>query len=203
MPIMQRNRSAVSRVWQSGRNGKLILGGVAAVVVLCVVLALALVLRPPPSNNNAADIIITTPTLQLRAEASAPQPAAAFPSPLPEETQAAPAPTDLPAPAAAPTEAQPLPPTASIESSPTPAAPAGPQATLKAGNEFVNVRSGPGLSFDIVVELKPGQAVPVLGKSADGVWWQIGLPDNSGSTGWAFAEYLDITGDTSGVPVVQ
>ena len=193
MPIMERNRGVVSRLWRSGRNGRLTLGVIAAVILLCLGATLALVMRPAPSpQGSAADIVITTPTARAQVEVTAG--ADAFPTPA-EDAQPAPplpdAPTPTIEPAVVPTTA------------PPPTAISGPQASLKAGNEFVNVRAGPGLSFDKVGELKPGQRVPVRGKSADGAWWQIILPDSAGGTGWVFAEYLDLSGDAASLPVID
>lgn len=193
MPIMERNRGVVSRLWRSGRNGRLTLGVIAAIILLCLVMMLVLVTRPAPSpQGGAADIVITTPTARLQAEATTA--ADAFPTPA-EDAQPAPSPTDTPTPTIEPASAPTF--------APPPTAISSPQASLKAGNEFVNVRAGPGLSFDKVAELKPGQRVPVRGKSADGAWWQINLPDNPNSTGWVFAEYLDLFGDAASLPIVQ
>lgn len=190
---MERNRGMVSRLWRSGRNGRLALGVLAAVILLCLVGTLALVTQPAPSpQGSAADIVITTPTARLQSEATLG--ARAFPAPA-EDAQTAPPPADAPTPTIAPV----LVPTVA----PPPTAISIPQASLKAGNEFVNVRAGPGLSFDKVAELKPGQRAAVLGKSADGAWWQINLPDSPDRTGWVFAEYLDLSGDPASLPVAQ
>lgn len=193
MPIMERNRGIASRLWRSGRNGRLTLGIIAAVILLCLGTTLALLTRPAPSpQGSAADILITTPTARPEVEATAGADASSTAS---QDAQPAPPPTDAPTPT--------IEPTAAPTTTPPPTAISGPQASLKAGNEFVNVRSGPGLSFDKVSELKPGQRVPVRGKSADGAWWQITLPDNPNSIGWVFAEYLDLSGDPASLPVIE
>lgn len=192
MPIMERNRGIVSRLWRSGRNGRLALGAIAAIIALCLVTALALVLRPAASpQDRAGDIVITTPTARPQSEATAA--AIALPTPTQDAPPAAP-PTDTPPAREA---------TVTPAVVPAPTAISSPQASLKAGNEFVNVRRGPGLSFDKIGELKPGQRVTVRGRSADGAWWQISLPDNPGSAGWVFAEYMDLAGDPGSLPVVQ
>lgn len=192
MPIMERNRGIVSRLWRSGRSGRLALGVIVAVIALCLVTGLALVLRPAASpQDRAADIVITTPTARLQPQATTA--ASTLPAPA-QNTPPAALPTSTPAvsePAVAPTVA------------PPPTAISSPQASLKAGNDFVNVRKGPGLSFDKIGELKPGQRVTVRGRSADGAWWQISLPDNPASAGWVFAEYMDLAGDPASLPVAQ
>ncbi len=193
MPIMERNRGMVSRLWRSGRNGRLTLGVIAAVILLCLVTTLVVVTRPAsPPQDSPADIVLTTPTARLQAEATTA--GDALPTPA-ENAQPAPPPADAPAPTTEPAVAPTI--------APPPTAISSPQASLKAGNEFVNVRAGPGLSFDKVGELKPGQRAPVRGKSADGAWWQISLPDTPDSAGWVFAEYLDLSGDPASLPIVQ
>ncbi len=66
---------------------------------------------------------------------------------------------------------------------PTPA-PANPEVTI---TEIVNVRGGPGLTYNIVGAANPGQTFPVIGKSPDGQWWQITY---NGQPGWVFGELV-------------
>ncbi len=192
MPIMERNRGGLSRLWRSGRSGRLTLGVVAAVILLCLVVTLLVLTRPAP-QRGAADIISSTATARLQAEATTPTNAMATVAENPQPALLSP--TDMPTPTREPAGAATL--------APPPTAISSPQASLKAGNEFVNVRAGPGLSFDKLGELKPGQRVLVRGKSVDGTWWQITLPDNPNGTGWVFAAYLDLFGDAASLPVVQ
>jgi uncharacterized protein YgiM (DUF1202 family) len=60
--------------------------------------------------------------------------------------------------------------------------------------DVLNVRSGPGLDYAIKSQLKQGDAITIIGKSADGLWWQF-------SGGWVSATYVKASGDTSAVPV--
>ena len=60
--------------------------------------------------------------------------------------------------------------------------------------DTLNVRAGPGLNYAVKGQLKQGDAVTIVGKSADGLWWQI-------SNGWVSATYLKVSGDTTAVPV--
>jgi len=51
----------------------------------------------------------------------------------------------------------------------------------------VNVRSGPGIFFDKVGVLLPGQQVTVAGRSAGGDWIMIDFPGAPGSFGWVYS----------------
>jgi uncharacterized protein YraI len=71
------------------------------------------------------------------------------------------------------------------------------EATLEPGQPFltalfptVNVRAGPNLTFAIVGSLSQGQTVPVIGKTADDVWWQIKFPTAPDGQGWVAAAYV-------------
>lgn len=128
--------------------------------------------------------------------------AACQPSPTATPT-AAPLPqaTDTAAPIAtpAPTEtieatAINVPPTAT--QAPPTATPPPPIATTKI---IVNVRSGPGAAFAILGKLPRGTSRAILGKSADSQWWQIEFEDKAG---WIAADFTDVRGGTSGVPVI-
>ncbi len=60
------------------------------------------------------------------------------------------------------------------------------------GGSRLNVRSGPGATFDVVGKVINGEAVILLDTSADGQWYQVAIdPDtqtNSADSGWVFAE---------------
>ncbi len=64
----------------------------------------------------------------------------------------------------------------------------------------VNIRSGPGKKFRAIGALRPAQSAPVIGRSADGQWWQIQF---DARTGWVAARNVTITGNASRVPVVN
>jgi anionic cell wall polymer biosynthesis LytR-Cps2A-Psr (LCP) family protein len=63
----------------------------------------------------------------------------------------------------------------------------------------VNIRSGPGKQFRAIGVLRPTQSAPVIGRSANGQWWQIQF---DARTGWVAARNVTITGNASRVPVV-
>jgi hypothetical protein len=85
---------------------------------------------------------------------------------------------------------------------PPPAPPAGvPTATTV---DFVNVRSGPGTNYTVLVVAPPATSGEVSGKSADGGWWQVKIstqysPDGFG---WVSADWVYTQG-TESVPVVE
>lgn len=92
---------------------------------------------------------------------------------------------------------------------PTQAAPAGsapqpPYVRLKAGQEFVNVRSGPGTTFQRLGQLDASNpTASVRGKNAAGDWWQIAFPGAPNGVGWVFSQLVDFVGNAGAVPVVQ
>jgi hypothetical protein len=47
-------------------------------------------------------------------------------------------------------------------------------------------RTGPDGSFGTVLNLQPGQAYEILGRSVNGEWWQVIPPEGEAGTCWAF-----------------
>ena len=100
-------------------------------------------------------------------------------------------PTDTPAPTSTNTPA----PSATVQASATPipptATPEPPQVTaVVIASQGVNVRSGPGTSFQPIGSLAPGTEVVVIGRSGDAGWIQVRLDD--GREGWVSAPLLQI-----------
>ena len=60
--------------------------------------------------------------------------------------------------------------------------------------DVLNIRAGPGIDYAVKGQLKQGDTITIIGKSADGLWWQY-------SGGWVSATYIKADGDTSAVPV--
>lgn len=83
----------------------------------------------------------------------------------------------------------------------TPAAPGSAsgacQVTFAGG---VNVRSGPGVAYPILGTAAIGSTLPVMGRTTDSSWWQIGF---NGMTGWVYAGLATVqsSGDCAAVPV--
>jgi uncharacterized protein YraI len=84
---------------------------------------------------------------------------------------------------------------------PPPPPPAGaPSATAI---DYVNVRSGPGSNYPVLVVAPPGSSAEVNGKSSDGAWWQIKISTQYAADGfgWVSADWV-YTQNTANVPVV-
>jgi uncharacterized protein YgiM (DUF1202 family) len=66
----------------------------------------------------------------------------------------------------------------------------------------LNVRGGPGLTYNIVGTVRRGDSLPLIGRSADGVWLQAQVsspyPTFAVPTGWVMARYV-----WSSVPIFQ
>ena len=65
----------------------------------------------------------------------------------------------------------------------------------------VNLRNGPGVDFDVVQRMFDGDALSVLGRTADDDWLRVRLPD--GQIGWVNASLLQINVDLNNVPIVD
>ena len=67
-----------------------------------------------------------------------------------------------------------------------------------------NVRTGPGVAYDLLVRLAAGQKVTVTGRNADGTWLAIPCPtDNPPLNGWVSAAVVTVEGDIGRVPVIS
>lgn len=64
-------------------------------------------------------------------------------------------------------------------------------------NGEINVREGPGTTYEVAGAATLGQEFPVTGKNADGDWWQI---DFNGQTGWLYAPFVTAA-NTENVPI--
>ncbi|MCL4505212.1 MAG: SH3 domain-containing protein [Chloroflexi bacterium] len=70
-------------------------------------------------------------------------------------------------------------------------------------NDAINIRSGPGTTYDLVGQLAKGATAAVRGKSADGTWWQIDYPSAPGGLGWVFGELVQANTAAADAPVVN
>jgi hypothetical protein len=64
----------------------------------------------------------------------------------------------------------------------------------------VNVRAGPGTGYAVIGQLTQGQTATVIGKSADGQWWQI---KSNGNVVWIFAELVQANAVAASVAVIE
>jgi uncharacterized protein YraI len=92
-------------------------------------------------------------------------------------------------------------PATAATSAPAAGNPPPPFVRLKAGQDFVNVRSGPDTAFNRLGQLDATTpAASVRGKSANGQWWQIAFGTG---TAWVTSQFVDFTGDANAVPVAE
>lgn len=66
----------------------------------------------------------------------------------------------------------------------------------------VNVRAGPGVHYPALGQLLLGDTARVVGRNAEGTWWQIIYPPDSDSTGWVAGLLIQINEEASRAPVV-
>jgi uncharacterized protein YraI len=92
-------------------------------------------------------------------------------------------------------------PSSSVQEVPPPPPADGPTATAV---EYVNVRSGPGTNYPVLVVAPPGASGEVSGKSEDGGWWQVKLSTQyaADGLGWVSASYVT-TQNTDSIPVAE
>lgn len=70
----------------------------------------------------------------------------------------------------------------------------GPVVTVRSdGEQFVNVRSGPGLFYDKIGVLLAGQQLPAIGKSSGGDWILVEYPGVEGGVAWVYASFVNLT----------
>lgn len=67
--------------------------------------------------------------------------------------------------------------------------------------EPVNVRTGPGVFYDEVGVLLPGESVPALGKSAGGDWVLVKYPGISEGSGWVYSPLVSLS--PGELPIVE
>jgi hypothetical protein len=78
----------------------------------------------------------------------------------------------------------------------------GPVVTVRSDQEeYINVRSGPGIFFPKVGVLMIGQQAPAKGKSAGGDWLLIDYPGVTGGEAWVYAPFVNLTPGT--LPIVE
>lgn len=68
-------------------------------------------------------------------------------------------------------------------------------------NKDSNCRLGPSNAYKLVLLLKAGVKVQVVGRDNFNDYFYVRNPDESGSACWVWAKYTTVTGDTARVPV--
>jgi SH3 domain-containing protein len=66
-----------------------------------------------------------------------------------------------------------------------------------------NLRSGPGLNFDIVGVLSTGDTVPIIGRSVTFPWYVVAWAEGPNGQAWVFAQLIQVIGDITTVPVID
>jgi len=64
---------------------------------------------------------------------------------------------------------------------------------------LVNVRTGPGVDFDIVATVERGAEYEITGRDSSGEWWAICCIDGKGA--WINGEYVDTDGAVDSAPI--
>ena len=82
------------------------------------------------------------------------------------------------------------------DATPTPAGPMG-QVIQR-----LNVRAGPGTTFDLLGVLEAGAAVSLTGKNSTASWFQIDYPAGPGGQGWVTSQYVQ-TDATPDLPLLD
>ena len=136
---------------------------------------------PLPTFTPTAEVAVAAPTA-----APMEQPA----QPAQGEQPAQPVQGEQPA---QPAQEQPAAPTDTPAPTPTP------QSAQLVLNDVVNIRSGPGTTYNLLGSEPQGATFRITGKNPEGTWWQI---DYKGGAGWVFGQLVAVTG-AEGVAVAQ
>lgn len=135
----------------------------------------------------------TRTVLPVTAEPELPNTGSIEPTASPE-----PAATTLP-------QATPVPEEAVATPTATPETPdAAEQAGVASGTvigDNLDLRLGPGFDHRVIKLLSRGQALAVHGRSTNGVWLEVRLPDGTG--GWVFTGYVEVSVPVADLPVTE
>jgi uncharacterized protein YgiM (DUF1202 family) len=67
-------------------------------------------------------------------------------------------------------------------------------------SSFLNIRTGPGVQYNVLLTVVGGTELPVLGRAKDNIWYQVSTVVG---VGWVNSEFLIPRGDFTNVPVVD
>jgi uncharacterized protein YraI len=87
----------------------------------------------------------------------------------------------------------------SATDSPTPAPPTATATTQPVAGTLtirVNVRSGPGTTYDSLGLLEAGEKVQIMARDLSGAWYQIVYPHAADGLGWVAAQYVQVAAGT-------
>lgn len=74
------------------------------------------------------------------------------------------------------------------------------QPILVVNTSFLNVRTGPGVEYSVLVTVVGGTELPVLGVAGDGVWYQVAT---DGGPGWVNVNFTLARGNFTNVPAID
>jgi hypothetical protein len=77
-----------------------------------------------------------------------------------------------------------------------------PNPAVAIAQQTLNCRSGPSPLYDTKDAFNLGESAPILGRNADGSWWQITSPHLQIPC-WVWGQQVTVQGDTSQVQVVE
>jgi hypothetical protein len=145
---------------------------------------------PSPQDESAlaTRVAATIYANQTAQSGRAPTPSAAVPNPAPPPlgtgtASRSPSATPTPRPTRTPT--------------PTPSATPLPDAVVS--SQAANLRAGPGTVYAVIGQARQSDEVRIVGKSSDGGWLEVTLPD--GTRGWMSASLLAVNLDLGQVAV--
>lgn len=71
------------------------------------------------------------------------------------------------------------------------------------GDPTTNLRSGPGLDFDVLAELPPATTLPITGRWLGYQWYQVAWEDGPDGVAWVYEPLVVVRGDITTVPAVE
>ncbi len=71
--------------------------------------------------------------------------------------------------------------------------------TMVVNTSFLNIRTGPGARYSVLITVVGGTDLPVLGRANDGVWYQVSTVIG---VGWVNSEFVIPRGDFTNIPTV-
>ncbi|GAB4424934.1 MAG: hypothetical protein Kow0031_04180 [Anaerolineae bacterium] len=77
---------------------------------------------------------------------------------------------------------------------------AAPQQAQLVAPGAVNIRSGPGINYTVIGALSANTAMPIVGRNAEGSWWQIKTPNDT--RGWVANSVVNVS-NAGDVPIAQ
>lgn len=80
--------------------------------------------------------------------------------------------------------------------------PPGPTARVNQDQAQINLRSGPGTEYTVVGVLVAGQQVPAYGRSAGGLWVQVGYTGADSGVAWVYSPLVTVL-RASELPIIE